>query len=306
MYPIILNSDQDITYHWMGQGLILKASVGVELAGLGSADLTGTAVPTNTEAQIVAGGRTVIITLTDDTWVADGATFEAERQGIIDGMVSDQSDPAGWNAVVVPGLAVEDVVRDSDTQVTITLGAAAGYDTLSTETITVTIPATALDGGVELEADSTFQVVADIPLTTASLTGTTVPNALPAEIVAGGETTIITLQNDTWVAGGATFDAQRAAIIAGITSGQSPPNGWNNEVRDNEVVGAVVRTSNTVVTITWSAAPAYDSPSNEPITVTIPADALETATAPVVASNTFLIGVAASAVSKRRRRWRRW
>jgi hypothetical protein len=33
MYPIILNSDQDMTYIWMGQGLILKASVGAEFSG---------------------------------------------------------------------------------------------------------------------------------------------------------------------------------------------------------------------------------------------------------------------------------
>jgi len=93
-------------------------------------------------------------------------------------------------------------------------------------------------------------------------------------LLIGGETIIITLTNDTWVAAGATFDAARAAILAGLDSNLSETFGWNNEVRDKEVVGAVIRTSDTVVTITLSAAPDYDITEDEVITVTIPASAL--------------------------------
>lgn len=102
----------------------------------------------------------------------------------------------------------------------------------------------------------------------------TLDGATEAQIVTGGRTLILTLSNDTWVASGATFNAQRQNIIDGVTSAQTETLGWNNEVRDNESVTSVVRTSDTVVTITWSAAPNYDITANETITVTVPATAL--------------------------------
>jgi len=101
--------------------------------------------------------------------------------------------------------------------------------------------------------------------------------ATEASIVAGGATIIITLTGFAdWVAVGATFDAQRQNIIDGMNSAQSELTGWNNEVRDKEVVTAVVRTSDKIVTITLTAAAAYDiSPgANETITVTVPESAL--------------------------------
>lgn len=112
-----------------------------------------------------------------------------------------------------------------------------------------------------------------------ALSGTTSPNATESQVVSGGRTTIITLTDDTWVAAGATFDAVRQAIIDGCTSQQSETNGWNNEVRDNEVVGSVVRTSDTVVTITWTAAGSYAITADETIDVIVPASALTLANA---------------------------
>ena len=129
--------------------------------------------------------------------------------------------------------------------------------------------------------------------TTATLTGT-ITTADEADIVAGGKTIILTLTGDTWVAAGATFDAQRQPILDGLTSAQTETTGWNNEVRDNEVVGAVVRTSDTVVTITWTAAASYDITANETIEVTIPAAALVTSASAVVATPTFTVSFVAS------------
>lgn len=125
----------------------------------------------------------------------------------------------------------------------------------------------------------------------AVVTGTASAGLTEAQIVAGGETIIITLTNDTWVASGATFNAQRQNIIDGLDSAQSEVTGWNAEVRDKEVVGAVVRTSDTVVTITLTAAAAYDVAANETITVTVPATALVTSASALTASPT--IGVTA-------------
>ena len=104
----------------------------------------------------------------------------------------------------------------------------------------------------------------------------------------GGQTIIITLVNDTWVADDGTFAAARQAIIDGLDSAQAEANGWNAEVKAKEVVGAVVRTSNTVVTITLSPAAAYAITLPETITVTVPAAAL-VGNGAVVAAPTFVI-----------------
>ena len=124
-----------------------------------SAAITGTATDSITEADIVTGGKTIIITLTNDTWVTAGATFNAQRQAIINGLDSAQSEGTGWDAVVKATQGVGGVVRTSDTVVTITLDAQAGYDITAEETITITVPSSALTGaGGAVAATPTFTV----------------------------------------------------------------------------------------------------------------------------------------------------
>jgi len=122
-----------------------------------SCALTGT-VTTATETDIVTGGKTIILTLTNDTWVASGATFDAQRQNIIDGIDSAQAEATGWDATVKATQGVAGVVRTSNTVVTITLDAQATYNITATETITATIPASALTGGSAIIATPTFDV----------------------------------------------------------------------------------------------------------------------------------------------------
>ena len=93
------------------------------------------------------------------------------------------------------------------------------------------------------------------------------------------------------------FDAERQNIIDGLTSAQSEVPGWNNEVRDKQLVGGVVRTSDTVVTITLDAQASYNISANETIEATIPAAALVTASSPVTATPTFDITAAAPTIS---------
>lgn len=145
--------------------------------------------------------------------------------------------------------------------------------------------------------------------TSVTISGTVTGPTTEADIVAGGRTVIITLSGDTWVAAGATFDAQRQAIIDGLDSAGVEVTGWNVEVRDKEVVGAVVRTSDTVVTVTLTAAPLYDITADETITVTVPAAALVTSSTEVVGAPTFSIEalrVSTGAGSKRKRAYRKY
>ncbi len=124
------------------------------------AKLTGTATAGITEADIVTGGKTIIITLTNDTWVASGGTFDAIRQDIINGLDSAQSEGTGWDAVVKATQGVAGVVRTSATVVTITLDAFATYNITATETITCTVPSTAVVSVTSYVATPTFTVTA--------------------------------------------------------------------------------------------------------------------------------------------------
>jgi ribosome-associated protein YbcJ (S4-like RNA binding protein) len=134
-----------------------------------SAALTGT-VTTATEADIRAGGKTIILTVTGDVWVvAAGGLFDAQRQNIINGIDSAQSEAHGWDAEVKAKIAVTDVVRTSDTVVTITLDAEAGYDITANETITATIPATALVLGGAVVASPTFTITFLAPTRTTTV-----------------------------------------------------------------------------------------------------------------------------------------
>jgi len=123
-----------------------------------SVDVSGTIVSTCSRVDIVNGGRTIILSVTGDTWVASGATFNAQRQAILDGLTSNQNETAGWNAEVRDNEVVGAVVRTSERVVTITLSAASAYSTLASETITVTVPAAALVGAVAVVSSPTFEI----------------------------------------------------------------------------------------------------------------------------------------------------
>ena len=251
--------------------------------GIVSAAVTGTLTPSATEGQIVSGGETLIITLTNDTLVAAGAPFDAQRQNIINGLTSAGVEATGWNAVVQAGLAVTDVVRTSNTVVTVTLPAFASYNVTVAETITVTVPATAVAGGGAIVATPTFDITT--LAVTAALTGTVTDDS-ELNIQTGSSTLILTLTNDSWVAGGAAFDAERQNIINGLTSAGGEAAGWNAVVKVGLAVTDVVRTNNTAVTITLPAFPGYDILVQETITATVPATAVAGPSA-LVATPTF-------------------
>lgn len=133
------------------------------------ATITGTTLGA-TESQVVAAvARTIIITLTGDTWVATGATFDAQRQNIIDGLDSAQVETLGWNAEVRDKMTVGRVARTSSTVVTITLHSSetSGYKVVADEVITVTIPATALVLGVVIVGQETVNITAECDQTLA-------------------------------------------------------------------------------------------------------------------------------------------
>jgi len=122
-----------------------------------TAALTGTITSSTLESDIVTGGKTIILTLTNAKWIASGS-FNAQRQNIINGLDSGGVEAGGWDAVVKATQGVSGVVRTSDTVVTITLDNFASYSITADETITATIPYSALENAMGIVASPTFTV----------------------------------------------------------------------------------------------------------------------------------------------------
>ncbi len=153
--------------------------VGDRLGGGGgpaSATLAGTIVEDITEQDIRDGGKTILLILTNDTWVATAGADNAITQAIIDGLVSSLSEATGWNAIVKAGLNASNVERTADTILTIILPAFTGYDISADETITATVPASALTAAAQLVATPTFDITF-IP----------VPRAQPRRIISADQ-----------------------------------------------------------------------------------------------------------------------
>ncbi|MDQ7093927.1 hypothetical protein REC12_10030 [Desulfosporosinus sp. PR] len=164
-----------------------------------SAALSGTAT-TATESDIVIGAKQLVITLAKDAWVPDVVSNSSKLTALINGIentdTTNSANTTAWNAVQ-GALNSSNVVRTSDTVLTINLPPVPAYALTSDQTIRVTIPATCtstLPQSQTIDA-GTFTIKA----VTASLSGTAVTTPLDSKsVIAGGKTIVITLNNATW------------------------------------------------------------------------------------------------------------
>lgn len=207
---------------------------------MATAVLTGTLVPVGRSAGIVAGSKTLIITLTGDTWVTAGGTFDAQRQAILNGIDSAQSEAHGWDVEVKAKAAVGEVVRTSNTQVTVTFAAQAAYAITAVETITVTIPASALAGGVQIVATPTFAIAPANWTFYCSVAGNDSNNGLSPDATTANtnkpwltvgksmNTGSLILPGDTVIIGPGYFYSEACVPIAAIAS-VALPSTWQGD-----------------------------------------------------------------------------
>jgi hypothetical protein len=173
--------------------------------------------------------------------------FDAERQAIIDGLVSAQAEGTGWNAIRA-GIPVTAVVRTSSTVVTITLPALATYNITAEETITCTVPASALNGAAPIVATPTLTVEVVVAPTTRFLTllgvgsgGGALPGPLPGYYVAttGSDAGAGTFA-DPWLtfnyaidqlAPGDTLWMRAGVYVEGFLGGMPSGTSWADPIR---------------------------------------------------------------------------
>jgi hypothetical protein len=159
VFSAVANSDRNITLSIDHIQITVYYTEQVLPATLA---VSGTAVPTITEAQAVTGGKTIILTVTDDTWVASGDPFNDIREDIRDNLISDKAEPAGWEATKAD-ISLDNIVRTNNTVVTITMDPMPSYNITETEIITATAPASALTKGEEAIGTPTFSISPVIP-----------------------------------------------------------------------------------------------------------------------------------------------
>ena len=157
-------SSDDVLDTVAGRILVTEYTVGEVIlylhtrpSSVASAALTGTAGNGVTVAELITGGQTLIITLTNAIF-ARGTVFNAARQAIIDGCIGDGDEEFGWNNYVREEIDVANVVRTSDTVVTITLDAAALTALASPEAVTITLPAVATNRAAALGVTPAFTI----------------------------------------------------------------------------------------------------------------------------------------------------
>ena len=120
--------------------------------------ITGTAITELLESDVITGSKTLIFTVADDTWVATLGDDNSISTDFFAGLDSDVNESTGWNTKVRDVLAHGSLTRDSGTVATIILPATTDYGITADETVTMTVPATALDGALAATATPTFDV----------------------------------------------------------------------------------------------------------------------------------------------------
>lgn len=192
-----------------------------------TATITGT-INSASESDMVTGGKTLVITLSNDVWAPDIVSNSNKLKALIEnGLTSTTTatDPA--NILSYLRQAIENnpssVVRTGDKILTITLPPIANYHLDQDQTINVNIPNGTTVSGVPYYFTTSIATPINagsitIKAVTVTLSGTAVTAPLDSKAVTtGGKTIILTLKNATW-ASDVTTEAKVAKLLDSFTS----------------------------------------------------------------------------------------
>ena len=267
------------------------------------AQISGTAVPSLGEGDIVAGNKEIVITLTNGKFALDVASDVEKRNTIFDGLITSGSDVTMWGKVITALKAAGEtaITRNSSSKITIKLPAVSDYDISMNEIISVTVPYKTSGGGeILVDAIKDAAVAAKITVasnSTAVLSGTIISTPVSeTDILTGGKTLTITLSDGQWVTDIKTNDIKRNALFSGLAA-STDTTAWSKVVSALKAAGqtAIDRTDNYTVTITLPAVAGYNIAANQYVTMTIPATCMIGGIANLTLGDTISIGVVATA-----------
>ncbi len=125
----------------------------------GSVVLTGTAITALIESDVITGSKTVIATISDDTWLSTLGDDNAATTAFLLGLTSDRNGSTEWDIQVRNNLTFTMLTRTSATVATLILPASSGYEPNGNETITLTVDASAMTStSSDVTATPTFTV----------------------------------------------------------------------------------------------------------------------------------------------------
>ncbi|OIQ58737.1 hypothetical protein MOTE_17290 [Moorella thermoacetica] len=273
-----------------------------------AAAVSGTITPSVTEADIVNGGRTIVITLTNATWAPDIATNLTKRELLIGGF-SATGDTSQWQTLIDAMKAAAVFTRTSDQVLTITLPPVPGFNLTGEINVSLTVPGSVLSGSYSGDTPPDLPVgeaftITPVTTQTATLSGTITQSTTESNIVSGGRTIIITLADDTWAADVASDPSKYYALFDGLSApAGADGDKWNNDVI-NEIKNKAstdpsvfVRTSDQVLTITLPPVNGFDITGDITVSLTIPASVLTTANEPITVSPAFTISAIKATLS---------
>jgi len=272
-------------------------------------NITGTITSSATAADVRKGGKTIVVTLVNlpgtATWHSNIALDTTKRQLLFSALSASGTEAAKWNTDVINALnASATIVRTSDSVVTITLPPVPTYSVTTAQTVQLSsIPAACLTPGSSFtpSSPSTFTITpaGSTAAVTGTIIGTSSSPASEANIVSGGNTMIYTLTNDTWVYDIATNSAKYNLLfdnLALTSGGTGEDSQWTAVITALKSAGSIVRTSDTVVTITLPSVSTYHITAAQIITPAIPLSLVGSGVSPVLSSS-FTIYPVSAAVS---------
>jgi len=265
-----------------------------------AADLSGTLFSSAiSETNIVNGGKTLVITLTDGQWVTDIATDTTKRNALFAGLIAS-TEASEWTKVITALQTAGEyaITRTSNSAITINLPAVTGYNIASNQNVGINIPASSIIGSkATLIAAQTIKIER---MPTATLSGTAIGSSIgESDIMLGGKTIIITLNNATWVDNVATNITIRDALLDGFVADVENTQ-WSKVVSAlKSGLGSVTKTAANIITITLPTVVGYDLiAAKQNITVTIPTSAAIGTSFDILATNLLLINSTAPVAAK--------
>ena len=250
-------------------------------------DLTGEPLLELRELALQSNVTTLVLRVVQDAFVPTIGTDDTSSVSIIDAFLSQQSEPGGWNAVVLAQLAYTELTLSDDaTEVAIAVPVYPAYDILSPETLRIHLPVGVLLSGQAVKVAAS--VVVRATPGTAHVSGTLTRRGADyygataccgqenfLQVATSAPTLIVTLKDDIWEPGiengGEAFTALIANIVARSAAETS---GWNEHVR-RVLRPADIQVSDVVaprdtLTITLPPLPGYAIDAPEVIDVVVP------------------------------------
>ena len=248
--------------------------------------VSGTLTAGANEMDIVNGNKTIVATLTNATWASSVTIDRTLREQLIDKLLA--SVPAWPTTTTNPTDAIATIkagatyTLTNPSTVTITLPPVPGFNISTPLTITPLIPT--LSALIVPPSGGTYQAsiippftIAPISNQSASISGTVITaSPIESDIVTGGKTLVITLKNDVW----AQDVVSKYSVLGNNITVGTPAVAVFSLQSSN-----VVRTNDTVLTITLPPAPGYTCATDQTINVKIPGTTLATSSQDITAGS---------------------